>query len=74
MRLLIVTSSSYQIKHDTKAIRRLHEYCLAEKSHPRSKSCELYREAVDSFNRDMDEAVDAIEKKNYNNVNEHTEK
>lgn len=64
MRLFIVTtsasepSSHYKLKHDTKTIRRLHTRCATEPKHARSKSCELYRKAVETFNRDLDEAVE----------------
>jgi len=61
MRLLIATSSSsrcYNLKHDAETIRRLHERCVSEPRHARSKSCEVYRKAVETFNRELDDAVD----------------
>jgi hypothetical protein len=51
-------SSRYKLKHNTETIRRLHTRCAIEPKHVRSKSCELYRKAVETFNRDLDEAVE----------------
>ncbi len=63
MRVVLTTNNGgYQLKHDNRDIKRLHTHCM----HPKntcSKSCELYRKAVETFNKDMDDAVSEMEKK-----------
>ena len=63
MRFVITANNGgYQLKHERGDIQRLHTHCIKPK-HAGSKSCKLYRKAIERFNEDMDDAVSEMKKK-----------